>query len=435
MLAQSLRIRDLLRALQNGGVLWRLADPNIRDAWQLKRLNEVWKDAYTNVPFYAMWKGRHDLPDVIASLTEYAQWPILRKRDLQAYPDLLKRVTSKSVHWSVTGGSTGEPLHFGTYSEQGRRVSMCILLARAALGLLPGARIFLLWGHRHFYGHGLRSKMKFFVRRCKDWLNNTSRADACDLSPNYLTAVGDRLRRFKPEAIIAYSASLLAFCRVARSRNECFDDLGIRLVVCTAGALNAVERHEISMCFGAPVYMEYGAMDAGQMAYMTPEGHYQVFQNMRMLHTYNDGVGDLNLVTSLTEDYLPFFRYEIGDYLSDCTYTEDGRVLTIGEVWGRGSDVVTLPSGNRVQAYAFMVLAEESIKILAYQVVRWKTRLEVHVQTVSPLTEVERHLLFDKAYSIVDELRTIEFDIVEKAELIKAPSGKIRLLVDLSEET
>lgn len=427
-----LRQDAILRALRNGGELWAFSDPLVRDACQLSRLNQVWRDAYTNIPFYGKWKERYGLPDVILSLSEYAKWPILRKHDLQEHPDLLKRTTSKSVHWSVTGGSTGEPLHFGTFPEQGRRVSMCMLTARAALGLLPGDRVFLFWGHRHFYGHGLRSKMRFFIRRCKDYVNNSYRADACDLSQSYLESVGEKLRGFKPEAIIAYSASLLVFCRNARVCGNRFDNLGIRLIICTAGGLSTDERREISTCFGAPVYMEYGSMDAGQMAYMTPEGRYQVFQNMRMLHTYNDGVGDLNLVTSLTEDYLPFFRYEIGDYLKDCIYTDDGRVLTIGEVWGRGSDVITLPSGNRVQAYAFMVLAEENAKILAYQVVRRKARLEVRVQTVAPLTVVEREHLFDKAYSIIAELRMMDFDIVEESELVKAPSGKIRLLVDLS---
>lgn len=129
--------------------------------------------------------------------------------------------------------------------------------------------------------------------------------------------------------------------------------------VCTAGPLMKLERDEVASYFCAPVYMEYGAMDAGCMAYMQKDGRYHVFQHYRMLHTINDGTGDLNLVTTLAKDYLPFFRYQVGDYLKDCTYTPDGRVLTIGEVYGRGSDVITLPSGNKCQCYTFMVCAEE----------------------------------------------------------------------------
>ena len=67
---------------------------------------------------------------------------------------------------------------------------------------------------------------------------------------------------------------------------------------------------------------------------MQRDGRYHVVQHYRMLHTINDGVADVNLVTSMTKDYLPFFRYYVGDYLADCHYTSDGRVLDFAEVWG-----------------------------------------------------------------------------------------------------
>lgn len=190
------------------------------------------------------------------------------------------------------------------------------------------------------------------------------------------------------------------------------------------------ERGEVSSYFGAPVYMEYGAMDAGCMAYMQKDGRYHVFQHYRMLHTVNDGMGDLNLVTSLAKDYLPFFRYQVGDYFKGCTYTSDGRVLTIDEVWGRGSDVITLPSGNKCQCYTFMVCAEEIRKVLAYQLVKHPNRFEFSVQVSEPLTNEERGLILSRAYSIIPELQDVEITIVEKDELVKAPSGKIRLLVE-----
>ncbi len=424
-----LRRRAILRALQNGGAYFSLGSQAEVDAYQLKQLNLVWQEAVENVPFYKWWKERHCLPDTIDSLEDYARWPVLKKIDLQMHADLLKRETSRPVHWSVTGGSTGEPLHFGTFSEQSERVSASMLMARAGLGFFPGDRVFLFWGHRHFYGHGWRSKIKFFIRQCKDWANNTYRADACDLSQKNLEFIGRKINYFKPEIIIAYSASLLAFCRQAKNSGKSYHHLNARLIICTAGALSANERAEISNCFNAPVYMEYGAMDAGQMAYMDITGTYKVFQNFRMLHTYNDGLGDLNLVTSLTVDYLPLFRYEIGDYLMGCSYSSDGRVQTISEVTGRRTDVIEF-DGIRFQLQTFMVCAEELPKILAYQLVKKTSNLEFRVQVTSPLTDEERKILFEKACSIIPELREIGFLIVEVPELIKAPSGKIRLLVD-----
>ena len=150
------------------------------------------------------------------------------------------------------------------------------------------------------------------------------------------------------------------------------------------------------------------------------------------MHTKNDGTGDLNVVTLLYPRYLPLIRYQIGDYLKDCTYTPDGRVETIGEVWGRGSDVVELANGLRFQVYTFMVCAEEIKKILAYQLVKKENGLEFHIQVQESLTDKERETIREKAFSIIPELRKQGFIIVENNELIKAPSGKIRLLVDLT---
>ena len=428
--ARILRLPALLRGLKEGGENWFLLSHSELDAYQLAQLNNVWRDAVENIPFYADWKKQHNLPDQIASLKDYAKWPILKKSDLQANPKLLERKTNRKYHESVTGGATGEPLHFGTFPEQGQRINASILMARAGLDFFPGDKVFLFWGHRHFYGHGLRSRVRFFVRRCKDWLNNTYRADACDLSPRYLSFIGRKVNRFNPEVIIAYSASLLAFVRFAKERGMSFAGKQLKCIICTAGPLMKNERGEVSSYFGAPVYMEYGAMDAGCMAYMQKDGRYHVFQHYRMLHTINDGTGDINLVTTLTKDYLPLFRYQIGDYLKDCIYTSDGRVISIGEVYGRGSDVIILPSGLRFQVQTFMVCAEEIGKILAYQLVRKGEILEFHIQVTESLTEVERTIVQEKAYSIIPELKAIGFAIVEVTELIKAPSGKIRLLVE-----
>jgi phenylacetate-coenzyme A ligase PaaK-like adenylate-forming protein len=432
-IAHFLRVPALLRGLHEGAENWCMGGwgSKVLDEYQLTMLNEVWTDAITNVPFYDFWKKKHNLPNNIESLEEYALWPILKKADIQSHHDLLRRDTPKRFHESVTGGATGEPLHFCTFPEQSQRVNSCILMARAGLDFYPGDRVFILWGHRHFYGHGIKSRIKFFIRQCKDWLNNSYRADACDLSPHYLRNVSRKLKRFAPDVIIAYSASLLAFVRFSKENGLQIPRHPLKCIICTAGALSYSEREEISAYFHASVYMEYGSMDAGCLAYMQKDGRYHVFSHYRMLHTINDGTGDLNLVTSLTKDYLPLFRYQIGDYLSDCKYTSDGRVETFGEIWGRGSDVITLPSGNKCQCQTFMVCAEEIKKVLAYQVIKKGETFEFCVLVASPLTTEERAIMLDKVYSILPELRHVDIKIVEKKELIKAPSGKIRLFVDM----
>ena len=47
--------------------------------YQLNKLNEVWGNAYTNIPFYKKWKEKHNLPDEIKSIKELETFPILNK--------------------------------------------------------------------------------------------------------------------------------------------------------------------------------------------------------------------------------------------------------------------------------------------------------------------------------------------------------------------
>ena len=77
-----------------------------------------------------------------------------------------------------------------------------------------------------------------------------------------------------------------------------------------------------------------------------------------------------------------------------------------------------------------MVCAEELPKVLAYQLIKCGCALEFRVQVTSPLGEDEKMIIREKAYSIIPELRTIGFSIEDAKDLIKAPSGKIRLLVE-----
>ena len=103
-----------LRRRQTKAFIRQVADTAIR----LDRFNSVWKDAVENVTFYAEWKQKHGLPDVISSLAELAKWPVLEKKDLILNRDKLIRKDVMRFHESVTGGATGEPLHFRTMAGE-----------------------------------------------------------------------------------------------------------------------------------------------------------------------------------------------------------------------------------------------------------------------------------------------------------------------------
>ena len=402
---------------------------------RLDKFNLVWRDAFENVPFYTEWKVRYGLPDAIQKLEELTRWPVLEKQDLILNRDKLVRKDITRFHESVTGGATGEPLHFRTMPGECDAVTMNKWIGWARMGIYPDSRCFLLWGHRHFYGQGLMSNLKFAWRQAKDWMTNNLRVDATDLSQAALRKDVEKLIRFKPECVIAYSASLLALVRSCDEYRDRCQKLGIKAVICTAGPLTKSERKEIGIFFNAPVGMEYGSMEAGVMAYQTPmtDGKYKVFDKTHIVHSEaENSTGRCQiLVTTLTKRYLPLIRYRIGDYMENVNVGEDGSVCEFAEVTGRTGDLIDLGNGIRFHGYSLMVCAEENPKIVAYQLRVDKSRCKVKfvAQTVSRLSEDEKKQIQCHAADVASiSPEMIEVEDVD--ELVKAPSGKIRLVIN-----
>ena len=405
---------------------------------RLDKFNAIWRDAFENVPFYAEWKAKHELPDAIKDIAELSGWPILEKKDLILNRDKLVRKDIKRYHESVTGGATGEPLHFRTMAGESDTVAMNKWIGWARMGIYPDSRCFVLWGHRHFYGQTFTGNLRFAWRQFKDWMTNNLRADATDLSQKALGKDVERLIRFRPEGIISYSASLLALVRSCKEYGERCRHLGVKAVVCTAGPLTKEERDEISLFFNAPVGMEYGSMEGGIIAYQTPmtDGHYEVFDKTHIIHAVSEPVSGNSqvLVTKLYPCYLPLIRYRIGDYILGENTGVDGTVSKFEEVYGRTGDEVDMGNGIKFHGQSFMTCAEGFDKIIAYQIlVKRKSGQVVFVaQTLSPLSEDERNEIIKRAAHMSGLART-SITVQEAKELVKAPSGKIRLVVEENE--
>ena len=402
---------------------------------RIAKFNSIWQDAVEHVPFYTAWKQTYNLPDAISSLEELSRWPLLEKKDLILNSDKLVRQDVMRFHESVTGGATGEPLHFRTMPGESDVVAVNKWIGWARMGVYPDSRCFVLWGHRHFYGQGVKNNLRFTWRQFKDWMTNNLRVDATDLSQVSLKKDVEKLIRFKPECVIAYSASLLALVRSCREYQERCRKLGIRAVICTAGPLTKSEREEIRVFFKAPVGMEYGSMEAGVMAYQTPmtDGRYRVFDKTHILHTMPEPTTGNSqvVVTKLYPCYLPLIRYKIGDYICGEVLDDNLVVTKFDEVYGRTGDEVDMGNGIKFHGQSFMTCAEGFDQIIAYQIRinRKKGSVVFVAQTVAPLTEDEKTEIRKRA-SHMSGLSPLSIVVEEAQELLKASSGKIRLVVE-----
>ena len=415
------------QVLRRGALYRTIMQRDRIEDYQLGHFNEVWVDAWTNLPFYRQWKDENHLPDGITDLRELSEWPIVRKHDLQTAGDMLLRCGIKPTHYLKTGGSTGQPLCLGAWQDGGI-ASSSQWLGRAAYGYYPGIRTFLLWGHEHLYGTGVGRRVKVLERRVKDRLSNICRVSAYDLSAEAMERAFAQFEAYRPDCVIGFAAAVLAFSRVNAARGERVQRRP-QFVMCTAGPLSKSEKGEIEGFFGANVCMEYGSVECSVMGYTEPgSSGYGVFWDTHLIQGEKDPEGGCrNIVTRLTSCYVPLIRYDVGDYI-DIEADADSH-LRLVDVKGRPSDIVRLSDGTAF----FGALIGDCVKqvdgVLANQVFVYANGIEIHVTSSRALTPGDFAVIRNRLEIVVPRLRIEKVKIQSVPSLMVTVGGKVPLVV------
>lgn len=406
------------------------------ERYQVDAFNRVWDTARKHVPLYQNWQRRYNLPDSVKSLKELENWPILTKKDLQDKEMLRRDDEPLPSHELMTGGSTGEPLHLPAYeSDAEAGVSQCI--GRAAYGILPGDRTFMLWGHRHLYGKGVGRLKNAFVRYVKDSLLNIVRVSAYDLSASAMHVAYRRFVRARPKFIIGFTPAVLAF---VRQNKRCVRDVeSVKVVLCTAGPLSASEKAEVEEFFAAKVCMEYGSVECAIMGYTRPsDGHYTMFWDSHLIQAVKDAEGESRcIVTRFSRQYVPLIRYDIGDYLevSDSDEEDNRRsVLEAISIKGRPSEIVKFACGVSFFGALIGDCVKQVKEVVSSQIAVDEERngLEIRVTATRLLTEAELALVRNRFELTVSKARLLTIKVVQLEQLQPTAGGKIPRIIRLA---
>ena len=125
--------------------------------------------------------------------------------------------------------------------------------------------------------------------------------------------------------------------------------------------------------------------------------------------------------------------YKIGDYICGEVLDDSLGVTKFDEVYGRMGDEVDMGNGIKFHGQSFMTCAEGFNQIVAYQIRVNRTNGSVVfvAQTIAPLSEDEKAEIVKRA-SHMSGLPPLSIAVEESSRLVKAPSGKIRLVVEES---
>jgi len=404
------------------------------EEFQLKRFNEIWKRAFTNVPFYREWKDTYGLPAQISNLSETVAWPVLTKADLRDLTRFVRLDVAMPSGRLMTGGSTGEPVRLPSWGDTRSAISQ--IVGRRAYGIEPGDRTFLLWGHEHLYGKGLKRRINVLKRCLKDWLSDWIRVSAYDLGKAAMVNAYKVFARFRPKFFIGFSPAVLAFVRQNNDRKGLVDT--VKVILCTAGPLSLDEKKEIEDFFGGRVCMEYGSVECGAMAYTRPsDGFYNVFWDTHLLQAQKQADGECkNLVTRLMDCYVPLIRYDIGDYLEldPRNEADDAKsVLEIKSVKGRPSEIVAFACG--VSFFGALVgdCVKQVPEVIASQIAvdENANRLELRVIANVTLPEEKLGLIKNRLELTVADMDKVDVKVVQMDKLFMTVGGKIPRVVRL----
>lgn len=407
-----------------------------RKAWQLDQFNRQWQRITATVPYYVAMKEERGLPEAFRSWEEFVECvPVTTRAVVHAHGGEMTSKERPPQWWRITGGSTGEPTHLPAWHSENRVTGPDHWLGRLWWGVKPSDRLFLLWGDRHLMGFGINGWINRRKRELMDWMLGYCRYSPYNIGEAKLRHAGEVLLRTRPDYVYGHSVALDALARANEDRARRFHELGLKVVIASGEGFPFPESAEmVGEILGAPVAMEYGAMETNVVAYSTPVGQYQVFWRNHFVEALDGRADGLSVVriTSLYPRCFPLVRYELGDEIElGSPNSEDLGVSRFKRVRGRCSDYVELPDGSRIHSTVFTHAIRPHKEITGYQIVQDGSEIRAFVTSVCDLSpEIIRAI---QARMAVIHPRLASVGVKRVAALKKSVAGKTPFVIRVAD--
>jgi len=285
--------------------------------------------------------------------------PVLPKAIFQAAPEdyLSDDANPAALIPNRTGGSTGEPVHFYMTRGQVEAYEAARWRGLSWFGITPGSRCVMIWGNPIELSQNDQKKYQLRERLLK----NRIIVSAYQLSSETVREKAAAIERYFPEYLYGYSTALTLFAEMMLEAGVSLE-LQLKAVVSTAETLSNAQKKTLEAAFHCPVANEYGARDAGILAYSCPEGHLHITAENSLIEVLDpvthapmpDGCTGVLAVTDLGNFAQPRLRYLLGDVGSlTAERCKCGRTLPLlGALEGREDAILVGANGQLVHGNA-----------------------------------------------------------------------------------
>ena len=400
--------------------------------YQLETFNKLWKDIQSNVSYYNKLKNTNEIPRNITNFDDFSKLPIVDREFANKNMDELIDTSKEPDSWGTTGGSTGNPLQYPSWSTETEDCEPSVWYARDFYDIRRSDRMIRLWGHSHTLGSGLSRYKNILKFKIGLPLIGYKRLSAYDLSDEKLKIAGEQIIKFKPKYIIGYSKALQLLAKANEDRKSEFHKLNLKAVIGAAEGFEKNEdKHFVSEIFGCPVGLQYAAMETNYLAHTHPDGGYKVFWKNNLIECVDDeGNPSKNgriLVTSLYPRAFPLIRYDVGDIITGTNKSSES-VYGFQEIKGRDNDFLMIDENTPIHSESITHAIKFSEKITAYQIRYTEDRVyTIYLKSGVQLNDTDVQEIRDKLYKIDKRLANINIEQVDN--LKQTIAGKTNWLM------
>jgi phenylacetate-CoA ligase len=341
-------------------------------SYQEKRLQELIRYVYSNVPFYNKWfKDQKLNPQDVKQLEDLCKLPIISKTEIRQNFHSFKSVNldEKGVVRMNSSGSTGEPFEYFLSND-----AYSMRYAAALRG-------WYWMGYRlgDYYAKLSQNRRSSTLKKIQDFINRCLYIYMPDLSQPSIKSIIQRIEKVRPEYVRCYPDPLMLIAKTLRNEDRYLR--GIKAINSTGNILTPEDRAIIEERFSCPVFDSYSC-EGGSLFYEGPtrdnylgSSEYAITEilNNEGIEV-NPGETGMHVTTDLWNYAMPFIRYNTQDMVvkSD-NVSSCGRQLTgIDKIIGRDNDILVTPSGNLLIVHLFTIYFEYFNSIKQFQIEQLK---------------------------------------------------------------
>ena len=324
--------------------------------YKLRRLRQVLKYAYTNVPFYHdKFKKAGIDPSEIRTLDDIAKVPITTKDELRQQPQsrlISQEYLDRNLRVVTTSGSTGKPFRICMTGAEDDWRKAIYMRANICCGQRLRDKWLVIVGPHHFTSAtGLQRTLGIYTRTCVSVFEDV--ATQISIAKN-----------MRPDILDGYSSSILLLSKEMEKTGQT-EHIRPRIVFGNAEIIVESSRKYIEHVFQAPYYDQYGCAEFNRTAWQCPEkSGYHMDEDSVVAQFVDEQEKEVSagergeiIYTSLFNFAMPFIRYGVGDLgIPSDEKCSCGRTLPLMKtVEGRRDSLIVLPGGQKLSPRAFTV--------------------------------------------------------------------------------